>query len=127
MDSFIETMKSDPKSQGRLLLVHDASDAEVGYVYSQARALIMASKFEGYGLPLIEARARGCPVIASNIPSFVELKDDGVWLFDLRVPEQLESIVLEHSAGDQRGMVGSAKVPSWRDSAKAILDLAETN
>lgn len=125
MASFIETMNSDPKNQGRLLLVHDANDAEVDYVYSQARALIMASKFEGYGLPLVEARARGAPVIASNIPSFVELKDDGVWIFDLEAPTQLEALVLEHATRDQRPVVGSAEVPKWCDSAKAILIAAE--
>ena len=42
-------------------------------LYNRAVALIFPSRFEGFGWPPIEAQACGCPVVASNIPSFLEV------------------------------------------------------
>lgn len=41
-------------------------------LYNRAVALIFPSRFEGFGWPPIEAQACGCPVVASNIPPFLE-------------------------------------------------------
>jgi glycosyltransferase involved in cell wall biosynthesis len=45
-----------------------------------ARALLMPSFAEGYGLPIIEARAVGIPVIASDIPVFREIAAEATFL-----------------------------------------------
>ena len=47
-------------------------DTLAGY-YRRARALINSSVYEGFGLPIIEAMASGCPLIISEIPPFVEI------------------------------------------------------
>lgn len=41
-------------------------------LYNRALALIFPSRYEGFGWPSIEAQACGCPVVASNIPPFLE-------------------------------------------------------
>ncbi|MBN1995828.1 MAG: glycosyltransferase family 4 protein [Anaerolineae bacterium] len=43
------------------------------YLYAQATALVFPSLFEGYGIPVLEAMAIGCPVICSNTTSLPEL------------------------------------------------------
>jgi glycosyltransferase involved in cell wall biosynthesis len=42
-------------------------------LYNRAIALLFPSRYEGFGWPTIEAQACGCPVVASNIPPFVEV------------------------------------------------------
>lgn len=91
--AFTQALRDHPQ-QGRLLLtLHDASDAEVAAIYAGCRALVFPSLFEGFGLPLVEARARGCRVIASDIAAFAELADAGVTLFDPRDEAALASAV----------------------------------
>lgn len=49
------------------------SDEELTKLYRNARALVFPSLEEGFGLPLVEAMALGCPVIASDIEVFKEI------------------------------------------------------
>lgn len=54
------------------------SRAELAKIYSGARAVLMPSLSEGFGLPIIEALACGVPVVASDIPVFREVGFQGV-------------------------------------------------
>lgn len=63
--------------RGRHLFVfYDATDVELHHAYTHAKALIMASRVEGFGLPLVEAMRYGVPVIASDIEVFREIGGD---------------------------------------------------
>lgn len=64
-------------------------DNEMPLLYSAATALIFPSKYEGIGMPLIEALACGCPAIASAIPTTYELAGDNVITCD---PSSIVSI-----------------------------------
>ncbi|MDB5858959.1 MAG: glycosyltransferase family 1 protein, partial [Ramlibacter sp.] len=79
---------------------------------------------EGFGLPLVEARARGCPVLASDLPAFAELADEGVFIFDRRSMQELEALVLQHATTDYRPRVGRMTPFTWRDSALQFLDVS---
>jgi glycosyltransferase involved in cell wall biosynthesis len=54
------------------------SPAALEWLYAHATLLVFPSRYEGFGLPLIEAAARGTPVIASDIPALRELGGDAV-------------------------------------------------
>ena len=62
---------------------------ELAALYRGAIALIMPSLEEGFGLPVLEAMAAGTPVIASNIPSLVEVTGGAAFFVD---PHSTESI-----------------------------------
>lgn len=47
-------------------------DADLPVLYSAARCLVTASLYEGFGLPIVEALACGCPVIAAKTSSIPE-------------------------------------------------------
>lgn len=57
------------------------SDEDLASYYSSAVALIMPSLYEGFGLPVVEAMACGCPVIASNSSSLPEVAGDAALFF----------------------------------------------
>lgn len=48
-------------------------DDELNQLYAGARAVLVPSRVEGFGLPVLEAFARGVPVVASDIPSLREV------------------------------------------------------
>ena len=114
-------MRQHPQ-QGRLLLtLLDASDAEVAHAYAKCRALILPSLAEGFGLPLVEARTRGCLVIASDLPAFEELADEGVSLYARDSGAQLEALVAAHASVDRRASVAPMAAFTWKDSAQQFL------
>lgn len=48
------------------------SDAQLRWLYDNAALVCVPSLEEGYGLPVVEALARGCPVVANDDPALVE-------------------------------------------------------
>lgn len=120
-----QQMKEHAEHGRRLLTVFDASDEEVALVYAECRALVFPSLAEGFGLPLVEARTRGCPVIASDLPVFVELADAGVSLYERASAEALRLLLREHAARDRRATSGSMPPFTWEDSARQFLAVAQ--
>jgi glycosyltransferase involved in cell wall biosynthesis len=59
----------------RLRWLPTLSEAELVTVVQAARALLQPSLVEGFGIPVLEAMAAGCPVIASDTPALVEVLD----------------------------------------------------
>ncbi len=58
------------------------SDAQLEVLYSEARAYIFPSLYEGFGLPPLEAMARSCPVLSSNRTSLPEILGTAALYFD---------------------------------------------
>ncbi|NQU87229.1 MAG: glycosyltransferase family 4 protein [Mariniphaga sp.] len=49
-----------------VIILNEVSDEELPSLYQNAQMLVYISEFEGFGLPIIEAMASGCPVLTSN-------------------------------------------------------------
>ena len=63
-------------------------------LYNRAFALLFPSRFEGYGWPLIEAQACGCPVIASTAPPHPEVTGGAALLCRLDAEAEFDDAVL---------------------------------
>ena len=64
-----------------VILTGRLTEEELVAAYTGAVALIYPSRCEGFGLPLLEGMACGCPVIAANAPALVEAAGDAALLF----------------------------------------------
>lgn len=73
---------SDMPADAPIRFLGDVSDAELAYQYSTARLLLLLSHEEGFGLPVLEAMAHGCPVVAANRTSLPEVVGDAGFLVD---------------------------------------------
>lgn len=81
--AFLQSSNIDFDCLGRL------SDAELADAYRRCDALVFASLFEGFGLPILEAQATGRPVITSNRGSMPEVAGDAALLVD---PDDVSAI-----------------------------------
>lgn len=68
--------------KNKITLLTGMTDLDLAYLYQSAVAFVFPSYYEGFGLPLIEAMAAGCPVLASNAGPFPELAEQSALLFD---------------------------------------------
>ncbi|WP_345125818.1 glycosyltransferase family 1 protein [Hymenobacter antarcticus] len=66
------------------------ADAELAGLYAAARATVYVPYFEGFGIPIVEAQASGCPVLTSNVSSMPEVAGAGGAL--LVDPRSVDSI-----------------------------------
>jgi glycosyltransferase involved in cell wall biosynthesis len=70
-------------------------DRELVTLYSVTTALLFPSAAEGFGLPLLEAMATGCPVIASDLPVFHEIAGDAAAIVPAGDPTSLAEQMLK--------------------------------
>jgi glycosyltransferase involved in cell wall biosynthesis len=56
-----------------VVLMNGMSDAQLRWCYRNCRLVVVASTFEGFGLPVAEALLAGCHVVCSDIPAFREV------------------------------------------------------
>lgn len=75
---------------------------DLPYIYNLARLLVFPSLFEGFGIPLVEAMACGCPVLAANCTAIPEVLADAGMLFN------------PSSVGDMAAKIWSV----WNDDVK---------
>lgn len=76
----------DPESQELLgrtpWQIRFLPDGELACAYAGATALVYPSRYEGFGLPVLEAMAAGCPVIACPVSSIPEVAGDAALYVD---------------------------------------------
>ncbi len=91
--------------RSKVMLLGYVSADQLGALYRAARACLFPSRWEGFGMPLIEAMACGTPVLCSRIPAFGEVARDHALFFDPDSPHQLQelmSFVVQENAVGRR-------------------------
>lgn len=98
--------------------LRNVSDSDLSTLYAGALAFVTASAYEGFCLPVVEARASGCKVIASNVSAIPEAAQGNALLTD----GSKESFT---HAFHSLNAVPTPVPPdlSWEDSVSKIADI----
>ncbi|OBB97246.1 glycosyltransferase family 1 protein [Mycobacterium sp. 852002-30065_SCH5024008] len=86
---------------GERVRFESGSDRELAAWYQAASAFIFPSKYEGFGLPPLEAMSHGCPVVCSNAGSIPEVVGDAGVYFDPDSAEDLRVALERVATGEQ--------------------------
>jgi glycosyltransferase involved in cell wall biosynthesis len=111
----------------RVVWLEAISRQDVVMLFQAASGLIQPSLYEGFGLPILEAMACGCPVIASDIPPFREVTNGTALLIppdDVeKLGQALHDFVRSEEMRDSLGKQGlmRARDFSWDRCAKETL------
>lgn len=119
----------DPLDEN-IVWLGSVDDAQLKALFSHAICLAFPSFFEGFGLPVLEAMALGCPVVASPTSSIPEVGGDAVLYADPRDGQAWRDAILslarDPTLRQEHSRLGlkRAKVFSWRDVAVGYLKLS---
>ena len=106
------------------------SDEELKNQYRNAHLFILASLYEGFGIPPLEALGNGCPIALSDIPVFHEIFEDAAVYFNPTDVNDIISTILKSYNNSMPHSVDTTnrilKKFSWDCSAKKIQSLLNT-
>lgn len=130
VEALFNRLKNHPEKGRRLFWLEEASDELLEKIYGVSTCLIAASEGEGFGLPLIEAAQHNLPVIARNIPVFIEVAGENSFYFEGKQPGDLAGAVsrwLELYKNVQHPK--SDKMPwlTWKQSAQQLINIVMNN
>lgn len=113
---------------GQVKLLRDIDDETLCCLYNRAVAFIYPSLYEGFGMPLLEAMTCGCPVVASRIPSTIEVAGDCPIYFNPMEEDDLLNaldVALSEGRNSERVRTGLEKVKSysWDRTAAQTLEV----
>ena len=108
-----------------LKLTNIKDDQGLADLITNARAVVIPSLYEGFGLPVLEAHSQGVPVIMSNIESLQELSNKQDKIFELNNTDSFVDSLLHFSKNDQKlenDLIQKAKNYTWEKSAQLHVD-----
>ncbi len=111
--------------------VGHVSDGELRALYEHALALVYPSRYEGFGLPPLEAMTCGCPVVISDQAALLEIagNSEAVLVTGMDDVDGLAGILTRLAQDDalrrrlsERGRAHAARF-TWKNTAAILLDL----
>ncbi|NJL52298.1 MAG: glycosyltransferase family 4 protein [Hydrococcus sp. SU_1_0] len=127
----IKRQTANLAAQERIIFLDYVPTDELPGLYSMAQALVFPSLYEGFGLPVLEAMACGCPVITSKVTSIPEVGRDSVFYVD---PYDVDSIAQgmyqvitnpELSTNLRHQGLTRAKLFSWDQTAEGVAQVLD--
>ena len=107
-------------------ILSDVSDEQLPALYRHALVFAYPSFAEGFGMPVVEAMASGCPVVTSDTTALLEVAGTAGIVIDPARPSTLTEALqlLCNDATIRKRLIGAgierAKAFSWRESAAAL-------
>lgn len=114
---------------GGIIFLSDISDYYLDILLHLSRAFVFPSLYEGFGLPPLEAMAKGVPVISSDHPCMREVLEDSVYFFDgsdvSAITEAMEKIIADSDLRKDliRRGYDRVRLYSWKKMAEETLKI----
>jgi glycosyltransferase involved in cell wall biosynthesis len=107
-------------------LWENVDDEHLNRLYNQAVAFVYPSLCEGFGIPLLEAMVCGCPIVASRIPTTLEVAGECPYYFD---PGNMDELIAALTAAAANGRTAPSIASgleratkfSWEKTAQKTL------
>lgn len=113
-------------------ILKNISNARLIENYNNAMAFIFPSLYEGFGLPILEAMACGCPVITSNYGAMKEVAGDAAILVSPRSTKSILNGIFKIVNNEElrksfvKKGIRRASLYSWEKTARATLSIYES-
>jgi glycosyltransferase involved in cell wall biosynthesis len=125
IDEVAQILDQDRSLQGHVVELGRCSDGRMIGLLSGARALLMPSFAEGFGIPVIEALQSGTPVIASDLGVFREVAGDIPLYLRPDDPTAWMEAILSYSEGSadrqrQAALIAHYAAPNWEDHFRHV-------
>ncbi len=111
------------------IIQNNFEDRELASYYKNAICFVFPSEYEGFGIPVLESMACGCPVVLAHHSSFPEVAGDAGVYFELNNEVDLKDKVVSLIDNEvyrnqiiQKGFLQSAKF-SWKKTAQECTEL----
>jgi len=124
MEKFISRVKRHGEYDKRLFWFEHASDELLHKIFKLAKVYLMASRGEGFGLPLIEAAREGLPIIVRDIPVFREIAGEHAHYFSGEKGADLANAIIQWLAlNEKNNHPKSEAIPhlTWKESTDRLL------
>lgn len=114
-----------------VIVLSKVDEDALRYLFCHARALVMPTLFEGFGMPAVEGMACGCPLILSDTPALREVAQDAAAYFQPTDAATLAAELERHTRDDLRRDTRAARGHqlaarfSWPRSAERIVQILE--
>jgi glycosyltransferase involved in cell wall biosynthesis len=108
---------------------YSGDDGLLKNLYSYASAMVYPSRYEGFGLPILEAMKCGCPVICSNTMALTEIAGNAAEFFSAEDVEEISNVIenVVHSETKRNEMIKNgydrAKQFSWDKCASKTFGI----
>ena len=111
-------------SDQNIYLLPHIEDKDLRLAYAAAVALVYPSKYEGFGLPIVEAMACGCPVITCPVASIPEVAGDAALYVNHDVDEMAIALSDIQNQDVRQSLIAAgfeqARKFSWSQMAKTV-------
>lgn len=125
--NWIRDLINENEMKDEIFFIGRVPDKYMPCLYREAEAMIYLSSYEGFGLPIIEAMAAGCPVLTSNRSSLPEVAGDAGIIVDSsdiqEVVDKIHILLTDNKLRQEcinKGLL-RAKSFSWEKVAQELI------
>jgi glycosyltransferase involved in cell wall biosynthesis len=127
VQDLVDDVRGHPLAGRRLLWLEGVDDARLAWLYQHAFLAVAPSRYEGLGVPVMEALHHGCATVSSTGGALVEAGDGRVEEIDPDDVDGLTVVIEQHLLDPQHHAAAvertaGYRAPTWDDTAVAVAD-----